>query len=238
MKTWLVRSLKLESRLLFAIYLYKNLIFRQKIDKLILLALKIELLILLALKDDYYEESTPDSGFFPESACDLYELNDYICYVGTFQKKTPAIGVDELNKMTTASLVDFVSQLEKRSQELSSSLVNELALFDELQYEKELKNTFITLISDIESKRRLILSDSILFGSLNKRQKYFSTNSLSVDETKFNLTTKIPFDHSVELNSQNLQTLNRLLQAINEDSHDVTELLTDYILKVVCPYSS
>lgn len=38
--------------------------------------------------------------------------------------------------------------------ELSETLIQELALRDELEYEKELKNTFISLLLSVQNKRR------------------------------------------------------------------------------------
>ena len=38
--------------------------------------------------------------------------------------------------------------------ELSEELVSDLSVRDELEYEKELKNTFISLLLSIQSKRR------------------------------------------------------------------------------------
>lgn len=38
--------------------------------------------------------------------------------------------------------------------EFSETLINELALRDELEYEKEMKNTFISLLLAVQNKRR------------------------------------------------------------------------------------
>ncbi|CAF4592200.1 unnamed protein product, partial [Rotaria sp. Silwood1] len=52
------------------------------------------------------------------------------------------------------------------------------------------------------------------------------------------LTTIIPFDrdHPTYLSVEHLENLNKILYAINEDSAQVPDLLTNYILKVLCPY--
>lgn len=44
--------------------------------------------------------------------------------------------------------------MELLIQELSETLIHELALRDELEYEKELKNTFISLLLAVQNKRR------------------------------------------------------------------------------------
>ena len=45
-------------------------------------------------------------------------------------------------------------EMEMLIQELSETLINELALRDELEYEKELKNSFISLLLAVQNKRR------------------------------------------------------------------------------------
>lgn len=45
-------------------------------------------------------------------------------------------------------------EMEILIRELSETLINELALRDELEYEKELKNTFISLLLAVQNKRR------------------------------------------------------------------------------------
>lgn len=45
-------------------------------------------------------------------------------------------------------------ELEVLIREFSETLISELALRDELEYEKELKNTFISLLLAVQNKRR------------------------------------------------------------------------------------
>lgn len=45
-------------------------------------------------------------------------------------------------------------EMEILIRELSETLINELALRDELEFEKELKNTFISLLLAVQNKRR------------------------------------------------------------------------------------
>jgi len=45
-------------------------------------------------------------------------------------------------------------EMEVLIQELSETLINELALRDELEFEKELKNSFISLLLAVQNKRR------------------------------------------------------------------------------------
>lgn len=50
--------------------------------------------------------------------------------------------------------------MEELIQAYNMDLVNELAHRDELEYEKEVKNKFITLLVNIQEQRRKILGES------------------------------------------------------------------------------
>ena len=107
--------------------------------------------------------------------------------------------------------------------DLSEELVTDLGVRDELEFEKELKNTFISLLLSIQSKRRQVSSKS-------------SNQKISPLMSQKYLTTVIPYQP--ERGSPpvpSLQVLVKILKAINEDSPAVPALLTDYILKVLCP---
>ncbi|XP_042867542.1 uncharacterized protein LOC122250266 isoform X2 [Penaeus japonicus] len=128
----------------------------------------------------------------------------------------PPLYADKLKNMSVAELNESVMELELVIREYSETLINQLALRDELEYEKELKNSFISLLLQVQNKRRN-------FNVEKKKQKKY-------------LTTVIPYDvgHGPPEN-QTLQILIKILMAINEDSPTVPTLLTDYILKVLCP---
>lgn len=56
--------------------------------------------------------------------------------------------------MTISQLNDLYMEMEVLIREFSETLISELALRDELEYEKELKNTFISLLLAVQNKRR------------------------------------------------------------------------------------
>lgn len=56
--------------------------------------------------------------------------------------------------MTITQLNDIFMEMETLIQEFSETLISELARRDELEYEKELKNTFISLLLAVQNKRR------------------------------------------------------------------------------------
>ena len=87
--------------------------------------------------------------------------------------------VNNLRSLTISQLNEYLVELERIIQDYSSTLIHELALRDELEYEKELKNTFISVLLNIQNRKRQLHID---------RKKGRTTQS-----PKF-LTTVIPFD--------------------------------------------
>jgi hypothetical protein len=174
----------------------------------------------------------------------------------------------ELKQMTITQLNDIYMEMETLIREFSETLISELALRDELEFEKELKNTFISLLLAVQNKRRqfhtekkkgkmnssMTSSTQSLTGSTGPTRP--NGISMSSSDPKY-LTTVIPYhldagppDNQalqvlVKSKSPSTPTATRLtspsfslstvLRAINEDSPTVPTLLTDYILKVLCP---
>ena len=75
---------------------------------------------------------------------------------------------------SVGQLNELLSELEWRVQHHSETLIAELALRDELEYEKELKNTFISLLLNVQNKRR----------QMTANQKKPSTNATTPTGTK------------------------------------------------------
>ncbi|KNC26526.1 hypothetical protein FF38_04168 [Lucilia cuprina] len=129
---------------------------------------------------------------------------------------------EKLQYLSITQLNELYMEMEVLIQELSETLINELALRDELEFEKELKNSFISILLAVQNKRRQYHVEK-------KRGKFQGP------DPKY-LTTVIPYTlENGTPNNQNLQVLIKILKAINEDSPTVPTLLTDYILKVLCP---
>ena len=57
-------------------------------------------------------------------------------------------------------LSHILNDIELLIKDLSEELVSDLGVRDELEYEKELKNTFISLLLSIQSRRRVCTADS------------------------------------------------------------------------------
>ena len=115
--------------------------------------------------------------------------------------------LSELKDMSVNELNDSLMELETVIQNYSETLISQLALRDELEYEKELKNTFISLLLQVQGKRRNVTTD---------RKK----GSQSTSDAKY-LTTVIPYDvgHGPP-NNNTLQILikSRSCEAVNTSS--------------------
>ncbi|CAK5025922.1 unnamed protein product [Meloidogyne enterolobii] len=136
------------------------------------------------------------------------------------------IDAEEMTRYSQSKLITIVSEIEQIIQLYNEELVNELARRDELDYAKEVRNQFITLLIDVQEKRRKA-------GSIKKQKQKESKFAAS----KNNLcSVKIPYDNSQEVpDVRVLESLNKILQAMSDDSDQLPSLLTDYILNVICP---
>ncbi|XP_061817872.1 fasciculation and elongation protein zeta-1 [Nerophis lumbriciformis] len=183
-----------------------------------------------------------------------------------------------LSLMPSSALLELLQRVEATICEYSEELISQLARRDELDFEKEVKNTFITALLEVQnrqkeqrdsSKRRrrdkaLSLQGGGSVVSVNVANtgttgrtdktgsmpvKRFSMEGLSnilqtgirqtfgsTGNEKQYLNTVIPYEKKGSPPSvDDLQMLTKILFAIKEDSEKVPTLLTDYILKVLCP---
>lgn len=162
--------------------------------------------------DDIMDEATPSEDDMLES--EVMEKAKEVLGAPLYADKLQFLSISQLNEL--------YMEMEVLIQEFSETLINELALRDELEYEKELKNTFISLLLAVQNKRRQFHVEKKRGKSQGQDPKY--------------LTTVIPYHmENGTPNNQALQVLIKILKAINEDSPTVPTLLTDYILKVLCP---
>jgi len=59
-----------------------------------------------------------------------------------------------LKQLSSSQLTELFGEMESLVAALSETLIAELALRDELEYEKELKNQFISLLLAVQNRRR------------------------------------------------------------------------------------
>lgn len=157
------------------------------------------------------------------------------------------------DQLSVSQLNEVMNEIERMIQSQSEVLINELAYRDELEFEKELKNNFISLLLVTQNKKRQMGLDKKHVKSGSPSSGLMSASS-SLDSMKY-LTTVIPYEpeagppdtHTMQvliksklhfpisLSSNGDLSLFIVLKAMNEDSPTVPTLLTDYILKVLCP---
>ncbi|KAG7466765.1 hypothetical protein JOB18_017911 [Solea senegalensis] len=145
---------------------------------------------------------------------------------------------DRLRQLSVSELTETLEEVETTIRRFSEELIQALALRDELDYEKEVKNSFISLIIDVQNRQKEHRE------LLRKRKKIRSmtttmTNGQRTTSTHIPgtyLTTVIPYEKKAGSPSvEDLQILTKILHAMRDDSEKVPALLTDYILKVLCP---
>ncbi|XP_024241962.1 fasciculation and elongation protein zeta-2 isoform X3 [Oncorhynchus tshawytscha] len=136
-----------------------------------------------------------------------------------------------------------LSELNERLEEVetaitrySEELIQHLALRDELDFEKEVKNSFISILIDVQNRQKehkelLKKKKKLKSGAGAPQGRPERTQALGSY-----LTTVIPYEKKGGPPSvEDLQILTQILQAMRDDSDKVPSLLTDYILKVLCP---
>ncbi|XP_029925121.1 fasciculation and elongation protein zeta-1 [Myripristis murdjan] len=180
-----------------------------------------------------------------------------------------------LSLMPSSALVKLLHRVEAAIREYSEELVSQLARRDELEFEKEVKNTFITALMEVQNRQKeqrdsgkrrrrdkalslqgggtLPANAGNTTGRTEKTGsmpvKRFSMEGLSnilqtgirqtfgsTGSEKQYLNTVIPYEkNGTPPSVDDLQMLTKILYAMKEDSEKVPTLLTDYILKVLCP---
>nr|XP_033774455.1 fasciculation and elongation protein zeta-1 isoform X1 [Geotrypetes seraphini] len=168
-----------------------------------------------------------------------------------------------LRHMPALALSELLSHVERTISTYSEELVQQLAQRDELEFEKEVKNSFITALIEVQNKqkehrelmkkRRKEKGLSLQGNRMEKNNqmpiKRFSMEGISnilqtsirqtfgnMETDKQYLNTVIPYQKKgIPPSVEDLQMLTSILFAMKEDNEKVPSLLTDYILKVLCP---
>ncbi|XP_075046466.1 fasciculation and elongation protein zeta-1 isoform X4 [Mixophyes fleayi] len=168
-----------------------------------------------------------------------------------------------LQHMNIPELIQLLDRVESAICDYSEELIQQLARRDELEFEKEVKNSFITALLEVQNKQKeqrelvkrrrkekgLSLQSNRPERNGQMPMKRFSMEGISnilqtgIRQTFGNsgnekqyLNTVIPYEKKVTPPSvEDLQMLTNILFAMKEDSEKVPTLLTDYILKVLCP---
>ncbi|XP_068094979.1 fasciculation and elongation protein zeta-1 isoform X2 [Hyperolius riggenbachi] len=170
---------------------------------------------------------------------------------------------ERLQHMSGEELSQLLERVEQAICEYSEELVQQLARRDELEFEKEVKNSFITALLEVQNRQKehrelvkkrrkekgLSLQSNRSERNGQMPMKRFSMEGISnilqtgIRQTFGNsgnekqyLNTVIPYEKRATPPSvEDLQMLTNILFAMKEDNEKVPMLLTDYILKVLCP---
>ncbi|XP_072218386.1 fasciculation and elongation protein zeta-2 isoform X3 [Leuresthes tenuis] len=145
---------------------------------------------------------------------------------------------ERLRQLSVSELTETLEEVEAAIRRYSEELIQVLALRDELDYEKEVKNSFISLLIDVQNRQKEHRD------LLRKKKKIRSTTTTGPNGQRTAsthipgtyLTTVIPYEKKAGSPPvEDLQILTKILHAMRDDSEKVPALLTDYILKVLCP---
>ncbi|KAM4521721.1 fasciculation and elongation protein zeta-2 isoform 2-T3 [Odontesthes bonariensis] len=172
---------------------------------------------------------------------------------------------ERLRQLSVSELTETLEEVEAAIRRYSEELIQVLALRDELDYEKEVKNSFISLLIDVQNrqkehrdllrKKKKIRSTTTtgpngqrtasthIPGTLLTLEGLSSVIQNGLRQTFGNtggdkqyLTTVIPYEKKAGSPPvEDLQILTKIMHAMRDDSEKVPALLTDYILKVLCP---
>ncbi|XP_068028134.1 fasciculation and elongation protein zeta-1 isoform X3 [Anomalospiza imberbis] len=168
-----------------------------------------------------------------------------------------------LRQLSARELLAAAGRAEAASRALSAELVAQLARRDELAFEKEVKTAFIGALLAVQGEQReqreaarrrrrdkgLSLQGARSERGSNMPRKRFSMEGISnilhsglrqtfgpTTNEKQYLNTVIPYEKKGSPPSvEDLQMLTNILFAMKEGNEKVPTLLTDYILKVLCP---
>ncbi|XP_061602495.1 fasciculation and elongation protein zeta-2 isoform X2 [Cololabis saira] len=170
---------------------------------------------------------------------------------------------ERLRQLPVSELSQNLEEVEAAIRRYSEELIQALALRDELDYEKEVKNSFISLLIDVQNRqkehRELLrkkkkiktstttgpngqrTTNTHIHGTLLTLEGLSSVIQNGLRQTfghtggdKQYLTTVIPYEKkSGPPSVDDLQILTSILHAMRDDSEKVPGLLTDYILKAL-----
>nr|XP_025723829.1 fasciculation and elongation protein zeta-2 isoform X2 [Callorhinus ursinus] len=178
------------------------------------------------------ESPDPEDDETPTQSDRLSMLSQEI---QTLQRSSTSSYEERVKRLSVSELNELLEEIETAIKEFSEELVQQLALRDELEFEKEVKNSFISVLIEVQNKQKEHKETA------KKKKKLKNGSSQNGKHERGHmpgtyLTTVIPYEKKNGPPSvEDLQILTKILRAMKEDSEKVPSLLTDYILKVLCP---
>ncbi|XP_059799591.1 fasciculation and elongation protein zeta-2 isoform X2 [Balaenoptera ricei] len=178
------------------------------------------------------ESPDPEDDETPTQSDRLSMLSQEI---QTLKRSSTSSYEERVKRLSVSELNELLEEIETAIKEYSEELVQQLALRDELEFEKEVKNSFISVLIEVQNKQKEHKETA------KKKKKLKNSSSQNGKNERSHLpgtylTTVIPYEKKNGPPSiEDLQILTKILRAMKEDSEKVPSLLTDYILKVLCP---
>uniref|UniRef100_A0A8C6V4E6 Fasciculation and elongation protein zeta 2 n=1 Tax=Naja naja TaxID=35670 RepID=A0A8C6V4E6_NAJNA len=190
-------------------------------------------MVIEEIEEMMQESPDPDDDETPSQTDRLSMLSQE---VQTLKRSSTNHNYEErVQKLSASELNDLLEEIEAAIKDYSEELVQQLALRDELEFEKEVKNSFISVLIEVQNKQR----EQKEMAKKKKKLKNGTPQNGKQEKSHLPgtyLTTVIPYEKKNGSPSvEDLQTLTKILHAMKEDSEKVPSLLTDYILKVLCP---
>ncbi|XP_056669247.1 fasciculation and elongation protein zeta-2 isoform X2 [Monodelphis domestica] len=203
------------------------------------------------------ESPDPEDDETPTQSDHLSMLSQEI---QTLKRSSTSSYEERVKRLSVSELNELLEEIETAIKDYSEELVQQLALRDELEFEKEVKNSFISVLIEVQNKqkehketakKKKKLKNSSPQNGKNEKSHMpgtrFSMEGISnVIQNGFRhtfgnsggekqyLTTVIPYEKKNGPPSvEDLQILTKILHAMKEDSDKVPSLLTDYILKAL-----
>ncbi|XP_005160922.1 uncharacterized protein isoform X1 [Danio rerio] len=180
--------------------------------------------------EEIMQESPDDEENEGSSQFDLSMMSHEL---HTLAHSTSSSSFEErLRGLCVSELLERLEEVERQIRGFSEELIDQLAVREELDYEKEVKNTFISALIHVQNRQKEHRE------LLKKKRKIKSTGGVQRSDRSHvpgtYLTTVIPYDRSSGSPSvDDLQILTKILHAMREDSDTVPALLTNYILKAL-----
>ncbi|XP_067305446.1 fasciculation and elongation protein zeta-2 isoform X3 [Pseudorasbora parva] len=201
------------------------------------------------------EELMQDS---PEMVSEQKASHSDISFISQKSQRSHSSQICEerVRLMSVVELNEELEDVETAIRGYSEELIQQLAMRDELEFEKEVKNSFISVLIDVQNRQKVhreMLKKKRKVKSVSGPERLpssrFSMEGISTaiqkglrhtfgngGGEKQYVTTVIPYERKDEPPSvQDLQIFTKILEAMRDDSDKVPGLLTDYILKVLCP---
>lgn len=148
-------------------------------------------------------------------------------------KKKEAEKKLELDEMSLSDLNKQYNEISDKIRVYSSQLLTDLSRRDELKYEIETKRLFISHVVEVQYAQEKFRKEHNTLGKFKR-----STTMDSIPKAGLYLTTVIPYNRYPKPSVEDLEILIKILEAIKNDSDEVPNLLTSYILNVICPAPS